>query len=87
MKAVKCACCSESMKRKGKTSSGAQRWRASRAARAARRPSRAMTRPRPQAGRELYGIALDLTRIETLEALLATIEISPSSIQLCINHG
>ena len=27
MKAVKCACCSESMKRKGKTSSGAQRWR------------------------------------------------------------
>ena len=28
MKAVKCACCGGSMKRNGKTSSGAQRWRA-----------------------------------------------------------
>ena len=27
MKAVKCACCGGSMKRNGKTSSGAQRWR------------------------------------------------------------
>ena len=27
MKVVKCACCGGSMKRNGKTSSGAQRWR------------------------------------------------------------